>query len=119
MDMLNTLKSGLRSGHGQTGFQVYCRYSLPHLVCLAVDCPDDPLMSPSLSYLTVGDGYFAEQFFLNLHSQLNSVEVIAQIYQYATQCNAALSDKTTIQLNNELALMVAKRKLLVIPLYDQ
>lgn len=118
MEISNTLQSGFRRGQGNTGYQLYCRYGLPHLVCLNIDSPDDPLTNPSLTHLKASGGYFAEQFLLNIHPHLNSAEVIANLHQYATQCNAIQSDKTPNQIINELSLLVATNKLLVIPMYD-
>ena len=118
MEITNTLQSGFRRGQGHTGYNVYCRYGLPHLVCLTIDTPDDPLTNPPLDYLTVCEGYFAEQFLSNIHPFLNSAEVVVNLHQYATQCNSTQSDKTHKQLINELALLIASNKLRVIPMYD-
>jgi len=118
MEISNIFQSGLRRGQGHTGYQLYCRYGLPHLVCLTIDSPDDPLTNPSLTHLKASDGYFAEQFLLNIHPYMNSPEVISNLHQYATQCNTIQSDRTPSQIINELSLLVANSQLLVIPLYD-
>lgn len=108
------MKSGLNAG-----FIVYCRYGLPHLVCLPINRPDDPLLSPALTHLKVSNGYFAVQFFSTLHPRLNRTNIISTLYLHVTASNASISDLTLEGLIDELAYFVASGKLLVIPLYEQ
>ena len=119
MDNISTLQSGFRTGQEQTGFKAYCRYGLPHLICLAIDSPQDPLQSPSLAYLKAGEGYFAEQFLLGLNATLNNPTMLINLHRYATQSSTVQSDKPINQIINELSVLIASSKLLVFPLYDR
>ena len=85
MEIVNNFQSGFRNGIANNGHVVYCRYGLPHLVCLPINRPDDPLLSPALSHLKAMNGYYAQQFFIHLSDALNSENVISNLYQYMRQ----------------------------------
>ncbi|WP_273046639.1 hypothetical protein [Pseudoalteromonas sp.] len=118
MEIINSFQAGLRNGINNNGHVVYCRYGLPHLVCLPINRPDDPLLSPAISHLKAMNGYFAQQFFIYLHNTLNSEDVVSGLYQYAMQSPVALSDYTKGELIEELSLLVTQNKLLIIPLNE-
>ncbi|MEM5480104.1 hypothetical protein WNY97_09765 [Pseudoalteromonas fuliginea] len=118
MEIINSFQTGLRNGINNNGHVVYCRYGLPHLICLPVNRPDDPLLNPALNHLKAMDGYYAQQFFVYLHTSLNSEDVVSGLYQYVMQSPVALSDYTKSELIDELSRLVAHNKLLIIPLYE-
>ncbi|CAM2904436.1 hypothetical protein [Pseudoalteromonas distincta] len=118
MEIINSFQSGIRNGISNNGHVVYCRYGLPHLICLPINKPNDPLLNPALSHLKAMDGYYAQQFFIYLHTSLNSEDVASVLYQYAVQSMVALSDYTKSELIEELSLLVSQNKLLIIPLYE-
>ncbi|TMP72016.1 hypothetical protein CWB76_04830 [Pseudoalteromonas sp. S1609] len=118
MEIVNNFQSGFRNGIANNGHVVYCRYGLPHLVCLPINRPDDPLLSPALSHLKAMNGYYAQQFFIHLSDSLNSENVISNLYQYATQSTVALADHSKDELIEEISLLVTTNKLLIIPLYE-
>lgn len=118
MELITTFQTGAVHGAASSGFTVYCRYSLPHLVCLSVNRPDDPFLSLPIDYFKGHDGYFAEQFFYNLHPNLNSSNVLSYVYQYATQTSSIINDLSYDDIVEELAKLVSVNKLQVIPLYD-
>ena len=118
MEIISSFQSGLRNGINNNGHVVYCRYGLPHLICLPINRPNDPLLNPALNHLKAMDGYYAQQFFIYLHTSLNSENVTSVLYQYAMQSMVALSDYTKSELIEELSLLVKQSKLLIIPLYE-
>ena len=118
MEIINSFQSGLRNGINNNGHVVYCRYGLPHLVCLPINKPNDSLLNPALNHLKAMDGYYAQQFFIYLHTSLNSEDVVSVLYQYAVQSMVALSDYTKSELIEELSFLVSQNKLLIIPLYE-
>ncbi|QUX92112.1 hypothetical protein CYL31_12135 [Marinomonas sp. A3A] len=119
MEIIDSTASIIMKSGVKEGLITYCRYGLPHLVCLPIHRPNDPLLSPSLAYLKVGGGYFADQFFSSLHPRLNQTNIISKLYFYVTFSSVSISDLTLDTLIEELACFVASGKLLVIPLYDQ
>ncbi len=118
MELHNTFQPGVVHGAASNGFTVYCRYGLPHLVCLCVNHPDDPFLNLPIDYFKSLDGYFAEQFFINLHPVLNSSNVLSHIYQYATQTSSIINDLSYDEIAQELAKLVCTNKLQVIPLNE-
>jgi hypothetical protein len=118
MEIIDSFQSGLRNGISNNGHVVYCRYSLPHLICLPINKPEDPLLNPALSHLKAMEGYFAQQFFTHLHTSLNSEDIVSGLYQYAMQSPVALSDYSKGELIEELSFLVTHNKLLIIPLYE-
>ena len=118
MEIIDSFQSGLRNGISNNGHVVYCRYGLPHLICLPINKPDDPLLNPSLSHLKAMEGYYAQQFFIYLHKSLNSEDAVSGLYQYAMQSPVALSDYSKGELIEELSFLVTHNKLLIIPLYE-
>ena len=118
MEIIDSFQSGLRNGISNNGHVVYCRYSLPHLICLPINKPEDPLLNPALSHLKAMEGYFAQHFFTHLHTSLNSEDIVSGLYQYAIQSPVALSDYSKGELIEELSFLVTHNKLLIIPLYE-
>lgn len=119
MEILDSATSIVMKSDFKAGFIVYCRYGLPHLVCLPINRPNDPLLSPAFTHLKAGDGYFANQFFLTLHPRLNNTSIVSKLYLHVTSSNASISDLTMEDVAEELAYFVSSGKLLVIPLYEQ
>jgi len=118
MEIINSFQSGYRNAINNNGYIVYCRYGLPHLICLPINRPDDPLLCPALSHLKAMDGYFASQFFYSIHQTLNSRDIIASLYQYVMHSTVSLSDYNYNELIDSLAILVSQNKLLIIPLFD-
>ncbi|HEA16395.1 MAG: hypothetical protein ACTH4U_10290 [Pseudoalteromonas prydzensis] len=118
MEIINGFKSGVRSGINNNGYVVYCRYGLPHLICLPINRPDDPLLNPALSHLKALNGYYAKQFFVNLHPALNSADIVSVLYQYVMQSPVALADYNQAELIELLSILTSQSKLLIIPLFE-
>ncbi|MBE0380064.1 hypothetical protein PPRY_b0337 [Pseudoalteromonas prydzensis ACAM 620] len=64
------------------------------------------------------NGYYAKQFFINLHPALNSADIVSVLYQYVMQSSVSLNDYSQAELIELLSFLTAQSKLLIIPLYE-
>lgn len=97
------------------GLYVYCRFGFEYLICKPQHKPQDLHFGKPLMEMWASTAY-GIQFLENLHPWKNNASIIEHIFCYLHNDQYVLAHHSKGEIINNIALKLAQRELLIIPL---